>query len=190
MQRLLPLSYFLVLGLVFTVALAWRTAATSDPHGVPPGDIRMVEAWPRAMPDDWPHPTMRITGRGEGLLVVSWRTEGERFYDLTRISAGWPLPAMQWEMWSDHTVNSQYSKDIIVGPPSTWRRGIRMEEPWRALPLSPAWPGLIVNSLLFGGLFALLWFALAGVRQMPGKQPRVQEPVSSASADSAAPESF
>ncbi len=87
-------------------------------------------------------------------------------HELTREWAfGFPMPAL-WLHQDIGPAGTIEQSGIPV--PIAFYKGTKLRTiPPRALPLSPAWFGLIVNTLVFGGLW---WFVLFGVPAIRAKQ--------------------
>lgn len=75
---------------------------------------------------------------------------------------GWPMPALACSVhWKQQIANS----DIIY----TVRGGVQLPRDTqfnpRALPMTPLWPGFLVNSALFAGLWLLLTVGTGAIRR-------------------------
>lgn len=93
----------------------------------------------------------RFFGNHRRVISVEQPDEHTQVIAIGEHSIGWPVPALT------HTMVRQQSRpDQVVE--DTLFTGVMIREGWpqRILPLRPAWPGFLVNTLLYGAVAALL----------------------------------
>lgn len=165
-------------GLLTTIAVAWSSAALVDPTPAERiVDHTELEPWAwRTITTQTRLGHTRINRIVGGLNVadnqLTWHegaSSQESYESITQ--AGFPLPALQCfnpaEVYiavDRMTVQTNRS----AGAPRI-KYGIELprhttgQSTWRALPLQPMWRGLIINTLVFAALWALLLFAGRGL---------------------------
>jgi hypothetical protein len=86
-----------------------------------------------------------------GVRVVHRTHEAGSGYAGDYLGAGLPLPSLKWPV-------SKLHHEYVRGR-SAWTAGIRLDHlaSWKALPVDPIWPGLIVNSVFYAALALALW---------------------------------
>lgn len=103
---------------------------------------------------------------------VEWPTrDRERFLhsDLPktvwgcRHDAGWPSRAVRYDVSFDDTRSSFVASDGIALTDLSF---VARDRPFRALPLRPIWPGLLINTLFYALIAGCLWPVPFGLRRV------------------------
>ena len=158
-----------VLGaLALTVALAWAGAVASNltgstfQHAPGAGELAGLRVY---VPGDWT-PRTWLVRRGPGLrhdllseciwmgstLGASPSTAPNRTMHV--VSAGWPLPALQWTTYPKSEATGALARAWDEGIPITRQRTLITGD-LRRLPLRPVWAGLVADVALSAGGFVL-----------------------------------
>jgi hypothetical protein len=179
----------LVPGLLTTIALAWACAAWINPEQRGPGRFTHGQV----AQDRWEMITTRsrfghtridrvlgdvpVSANPDGSPRVHWPIGVATFEEdgtYSRSECGWPWRALACFDTTEVTVHPpgdeptgvELGKGTLIG-------GVRLSPwtpdgwpTWRALPLRPLWVGLILNTLVFAGLWALVLLGANRLRRL------------------------
>lgn len=192
MRRLRTFGLFILLGALATTLISWAFAVLgSTPRnvGVRPGDTgpHFVETgeilpWPLPVPADWPNPMVidERAGRGLRLLMATSasrhadlqgvRLPEQRNYRVAGAECGWPLLAMRTTNCTATLGEfAEVDRTPSIALPQ-WLHDFADRHTWgyyarRALPLTPIWPGFLIDTAIFASAFWLLLRSLPFVRR-------------------------
>ncbi len=140
--------------------------------------------WPDGAPVHWPEPQQGFFGSGIGVRFSGYHysrgfnAHEVRRLDVREVRAGWPFLCLGWQSWKDEFDSMRGGVGGVgrqnVRVPGTNRPYIDLKrwltprgtavyalnEVHQRLPLAPLWPGLVFNTLMYGGL---VWFCCFGV---------------------------
>ncbi len=156
-----------LIALVLTVGLSWAAALSSDlssssfERAPDAGELAGLRVY---IPGDWT-PRTWLVRRGPGLrhdliaesiwmgstLGASPSTAPNRVMQV--VSAGWPLPALQWTTYPTPKSNGLLVNGWSRGLPITRQRTLITGD-LRRLPVRPVWAGFAADVLLFSSTIA------------------------------------
>ncbi len=171
-RRLTKLVLFLLLGAIVNVGVAWGLArfypATFDRTKSSLSAEARGWASDKGVPDPVISP---YNGLGIHWVVVHKQVattmlsggveEPVYGYAGMKVDAGWPFVAMYEQSWIDDTASSLYRRiyRTAVGLQSETTRAAPAVAPLRPLPLYPALPGFLINTIFYA---AILWLLALG----------------------------
>jgi hypothetical protein len=174
-------AIFLLSAAVLNIAVAWALV-TYGPDEFEEVELSHPLHWPRPVPEHWGDPTAgwRIGYLGRH-KVVSFANHHNGIFLIEVFRAGWPMPTLEWEGWSELRFIYDAATGARIGsesvnddhPKPLWRQGIEnpfvVEQPYRTprrLPLLPIAPGMAINTGFYALLAACLWFSPAAYRRV------------------------
>ena len=153
-RRLTKLVFFLVLGTIVNVAVAWGCVwrgyhKNSTAHRPTEDDIRW---WYAHVPEDFPISPWEVDethdfGVNGTMMFEGW--DSPNFSNSMRIRAGLPMRALEGSIWADD------SKGQV--PKIEWQLMIVLNDQ-RILPLYPLFPGFTINTIFYA---VILWLPFA-----------------------------
>lgn len=182
LRRVAPILLPAALGAGCTLAAAWGVALLGDLHSFR-GQYQTDARWwrtPRYMADVLPPPA---AGRLMPGRVWGYRQVATEFpvptgtglqagwFTVWSVEFGWPMHALRWDELNFRPMHDDQARErlaeiqaafdqrvgagagVVVGPPRA-----PSQQPLR-LPLSPIWPGLLVDTAFYG---TLAWLAAFG----------------------------
>ncbi len=171
MRHLLIAITLLAVGAIASVLSAWLCVIA----GTWPAPMEELQqstvVWPRNVPGHWPKPTQQLRGDRFGIQVIrtvtniyAFNTDGtlskSDHFLIDCIDAGWPLRALQWEIWSEFEISKTSAPvDRYEGhpEPTAWLAGLTPPNAlasagdfWKRFPIRPSsWQAFLANTLFF-----------------------------------------
>lgn len=169
----------LVAGALATAAAAWSSVCFPS-RSRPTVQVAQSPdlAWPAPVPRFWPAPHRIEIATGPGLRSTHWEgvlPRGRRglldFYAVHDLRAGWPLPALR-------TRRHLFAQSPDAMTTFKSRTGLppRFGDNTPALPITPLWPGFLIDTA-FWSVAAFVFWSVPGVmrrrsRRRRGRCPR------------------
>jgi hypothetical protein len=151
-----------VSGAACTIAIAWGLALTPGISTARRETIH-APAWMSPVPARWAAPQLARQARGQGwhFLVQAGGASAADDYREVSIETcrfGWPFPALARESWSEFGVlqSGRLGPETADHPTSAFRRGWAIT-PATILPLTPLYPGFVLNTVAWAALAAAAW---------------------------------
>ncbi len=144
------LVLLLLVGAVINIAVAWALAIWS---GSVVFDAQSTASWADRLQREGKSLDQALRGLGLDLVLIR-REPPDPYIHLYR--AGWPLRAMEGEAWRAATGKLEFASAVGVSSGvdlyAELVRGaakVQTTSPQRILPLRPAWPGFLGNTVLY-----------------------------------------
>lgn len=169
-RAILLLPMYLALGFILNMLIAWACALgspqseTRNPLGLTNYEVRRWidrSPWPFKLR---PGPTLSSSSIGLEYDLLESGEDRPYFWHTARaVRAGFPLPSLTGERWSNLDINTPPEhRHIFVGALDPASLGFSGEAyAIRLLPYRPILPGALTNTIFYAGL---LWLACSAIR--------------------------
>lgn len=159
-RRVFPIGVYLGAGVVITIMVALILASLLPVTRPDDAWKDSGLVWPRTAPDGWsttPSSVKVLRQQGRTVeLAAGRRSDGDHYVcaSMGMYSFGWPCRALSTTtLFECPPVGTTQARSWYVGglvAPS-WAPS---DMPWRLLPTTMIWPGIIADSITYGAIFA------------------------------------
>ena len=163
-RHLIKLVVFLLLGAVINIAVAWGLAGFYPATFDRTKSSLSTEARGWAVENSVPDPVISpyyglgirwvVVHKQVGTTMLGGIEESVIGYAGMEVHAGWPFVAMREQSWIDDAASSLHRRiyRTAVGLQSEARGAGPAVAPLRPLPLYPALPGFLINTLFYAAI--------------------------------------